>query len=124
MKKILSAILILTLIFSCLVIPFAQADYGGYYDSPYMYRWTGIVICTNITVRATPSTSAKKYGQLHNGDVIYILGEDGDFYAIDLISAGIENQDTNIGYVLKALIKESPTWIVLTKYTETALTNV
>ncbi len=93
----------------------AMADGNPYYS--YQNGWSGTVICTNVSIRETPSTSAKRYGQLHNGDVVKIVGEQNGWYLIDLASTGIKNVPDGIGYAKKSLIKISPYWIVLTKYT-------
>jgi len=116
MKKFLSLLIILCLIFS---ICGALADANRYYEAQYAYRFSrqGIVVCTNITVRESPSTSAGKYGQLHNGDVVYIVGETDGWYAIDLETAGLKEVSYGIGYIKSSLVKSNPYWIVTTKYT-------
>ena len=121
MKKVLCVILALLMIVS---LTTAFADGGYYYNSnyscAYQYRWSGIVICTNISIRESPSTSAKRYGQLHNGDVVTIVGENNGWYTILLSSTGLKNiplDDYAVGYAKSSLIKSNPYWIVLTQYT-------
>lgn len=114
MKKIVSILLIFCLVFSFSV---ALADNYNNVNSAYRYGWTGIVICTNISVRESPSTSAKRYGQLHNGDVVKILDQDDAWYTIDLSTCGFKDIFEGYGYIKKSLVKITPYWIVTTKYT-------
>ena len=103
MKKAMAVVLMMILVLSVIVV--ARADYS----------YTGVIICTNISVRTEPNTSAKRYGQLHNGDVVRILQDTGKWMTIDLSYSGLGD---GVGYVLSSLVKESPCFIVLTKYTE------
>ena len=121
MKKTIYAILALIMVVT-LTAAFADGGYyyNGNYSSSYQYRWSGIVICTNISIREAPNTSAKRYGQLHNGDVVTIVGENNGWYTILLSSTGLKNiplEDNAVGYAKSSLIKSNPYWIVLTKYT-------
>ena len=109
MKKAFALICIICMVFS---VGMAHAEMEYYNE----YRWTGIVICTNASVRESPSTSAKRYGQIHNGNVCTIVGEQDGWYLIDLATTGLNVPD-GIGYVKRGLIKKTPCWIVLTKYT-------
>ena len=106
MKKLFAiSLIVMILLASCLT---AQAD-GEWY-----YSYTGVVMCTNISVRKTPSTSAQRYGQLHNGDVVKIYENSNGWLTIDL---GFVNMGEGVGYIKSSLVKESPCFIVLTKYT-------
>ena len=124
MKKVFSVILALMLLFT-ITTAFADGYYGSnnYYNNyyyAYQYRWSGIVICTNISIREAPNTSAKRYGQLHNGDVVTIVGENNGWYTILLSSTGLKDiplDEGAVGYAKSSLIKSNPGWIVLTKYT-------
>lgn len=116
MKKLIALIVVVCLaIFSCS----AFADAERYYEAEYAYRfmWTGVVMCTNITVRMSPNTSAQKYGQLHNGDVVKIVEQLDGWYAIDLQTSGLKDVPDGVGYVKSSLVKSNPYWIVTTKYT-------
>ena len=128
MKKFFSIILVMMLIFTFvggLTTAFADGYYGSnnYYNNyfyAYQYRWSGIVICTNISIRESPSTSAKRYGQLHNGDVVTIVGENNGWYTILLSSTGLKDiplDEGAVGFAKSSLIKSNPGWIVLTQYT-------
>ncbi len=116
MKKVFALILVLVLALG-MCSAFAEADgynYSSFFNGNYTYR--GMVICTRLTVRETPSRNARSLGQLRNGDVVHILAEQGEFYQIDL--SGTRLNRTGVGYILKDLVQNNPRWIVLTKYTE------
>ena len=110
------ALILASVMLVCFGVAFADGDYQSvYYEDAE--RYYGIVICTNISIRQSPSTSAKRYGQLHNGDVVAIVGEQNGWYEIDLASTGLSNVPNGSGYAKQGLIRPTPTWIVLTKYT-------
>ena len=80
----------------------------------------GIVICTQMNVRAEASTRAKAYGKIRNGMPVKILGitDRSDFYVLDLNSCGITNQGpATYGYAKAELIKTDPRFIYLQKLT-------
>ena len=122
MKKLISVLTLIALLItslSCFTIASADGYNSNYYYS-YQARWSGIVICTNISIRESPSTSAKRYGQLHNGDVVTIVGENNGWYTILLSSTGLKDippDDYAVGYAKSSLIKANPYWIILTQYT-------
>ena len=117
-KKISFTLIVVISILAITCCVSALADgYQYEYNYAYQYRWNGIVICTNISIRESPSTSAKRYGQLHNGDVVNIVGEQNGWYLIDLKSTGLKDVPDGIGYAKSSLIVSNPYWIVLTKYT-------
>ena len=93
----------------------AHADGENVYE-PYFYPYyrSGTVVCSQLTLRSTPSTSGKEYGKLKNGQTCVILGEYDEWFIIDLSSVGISG---DYGFAKSALIKEDPAWIVLTQYT-------
>ena len=103
MKKVMAIALLVMLLFTS-VVTVAHADYSYY----------GVVVCTNLSVRYEPNTNAKRYGQLHNGDVVKIYQNQGNWLMIDLGFSGLGD---GVGYIKSALVKESPCFIVLTKYT-------
>ncbi len=113
MKKMVSALIAVMMVFTFLNVTSALASGDGYYYGNVV----GVVICTNISIREAPNTSAKRYGQLHNGDVVTIVGESNGWYYIDLASTGLKGVNGGIGYAKANLIKTTPYWIVLTKYT-------
>ena len=88
--------------------------YQQYY---YNYAHPGTVICTQLTVRTDPSTTASEYGKLKNGQSCSILGQYGEWYIIDLASCNYKDHPTGYGFAKEALIKQDPYWIVLTQYT-------
>ena len=113
MKKTLALIMAVLMV---LGVCGAIAD-TGYEEIDY--ESSAICICTNASIREAPNTSAKRYGQLHNGDVCKIIGEEGQWAIIDLTSTGLPDVPKDgIGYALKRLFKRSPYWIVLTNYTD------
>ena len=95
MKKLIAVFCILVLVV-CSACALADGEYQSVYNDNY--RWSGIVICTNLSIRESPSTSAKRYGQLHNGDVVIILDEKDGWYHIDLASTGLPNVPDGVGY--------------------------
>ena len=94
----------------------ASADGSDPY-APYFYQYyrTGTVVCSQLTVRNSPSTNGKEYGKMKNGQTCVILGEYDEWFMIDLSSIGVSSG--GYGFAKSALIKEDPAWIVLTKYT-------
>ncbi|MBQ9267168.1 MAG: SH3 domain-containing protein [Clostridia bacterium] len=110
MKRLL-AFLVMLVVVCASTVSLANGDLGYYYSR------SGIVICTNVSIRESPSTSAKAYGQLHNGDSCLIVGRQGNWLLIDLASCGFKNNPEGVGYAKASLISEEPYWIVLTKYT-------
>ena len=107
MKRFVILVLSLVLVLGC--VSTANGEHSD-------FACRGIVICTNVTIRNSPSTSASSYGQLHNGDVVHILYESNGWYAIDLATTGLTNSG-GVGYAKSSLIKAAPYWIVLTSYT-------
>ncbi|MBO5143326.1 MAG: SH3 domain-containing protein [Clostridia bacterium] len=71
----------------------------------------GRVICTSCSLREQPDTSSTRYASLKNSTVVSILGESGEWYAIDL--AVIEQE--GIGYIFKKYIRADPYYITLPK---------
>ena len=96
----------------------ANAETNPYQPYYYQYSHTGTVICTQLTVRTEPSTSAREYGVLKNGQSCTILGKYGDWYIIDLSSCNYKNYPSGYGFAKESLIEQDPFWIVLTKYTD------
>lgn len=116
MKKFIALIIALCMAIS-ICGAFADAERYFEAENAYRSRWTGIVMCTNITVRMSPSTSAQKYGQLHNGDVVRIVEQLDGWYAIDLKTSGLKDAPDGVGYIKSSLVKSNPYWIVTTQYT-------
>lgn len=90
--------------------------------SPYMFQYsqTGIVLCTQLTIRTEPSTSASEYGKLNNGQTCTIIGQYDEWYIIDLSSldGGYFFSSYNpYGFIKSSLVKLNPYWITLTQYT-------
>ena len=116
---------------SVLFVSQAFADgYALYYWDPamglYMYNGThtGIVLCTQLTVREKPSTSAASLGTVKNGHPMLILGisqignPNNAFYLVDLPSCGAKNADPgSVGYVKASLVKMDPYFVATTKST-------
>ena len=110
MKKLTSLLLVVLMMMTFMAASYAE-------DSTYYSERTGTVICTQLTVRSTPSTNGKSCGKLKNGQTCTIIGRTGDWYIIDLASCGFKNYPEGTGYAKASLIVEDPRWIVLTKYT-------
>ena len=105
MKRIVALALIFAVLFTFVTVAFA--DYVG-------YSFSGIVICTKLTVRKSPSINASWYCRLKNGDIVKVIDDDGKWATIDLASIG---QGEGVGYVKSGLVKPTPCFIVLTKST-------
>ena len=74
------------------------------------YPKQGMVICTSISVRQEPNTSAERYTRLSNGAVVKIIGETGSWYIVDLNMIG---QGEGQGYCLKRYIDTDVYYITL-----------
>ncbi len=108
MKRILVVLVTLAMLATtCFTVAFAD-DYDMYL---YGYNRTGVCICTQCTLRATPSTNGTSVGRLRNGETCYIVGQ----YGNDWFMVGLG--DGSYGFVKAGLVKADPMWIVLTKYT-------
>lgn len=113
MKKILSLLLALTLVF-CLA---AVAHAEGPADVEYQYSHYGTVHCSQLTVRSSPSTGASAYGKLKNGQTCEIVGETGEWWIIDLGSCNFDSYQSGYGYAKRDLITIDPVWIAIQPYT-------
>ena len=111
-KRITSIALVFVIVFSFTAIAKADIPYYNQANS------IGVVICTRLNVRLEPRTSANSIGTLTNGQSCIIVGEYGDWYAVDLASLKFKDAPSGIGYIKKGLLQENPQWIILTKYTE------
>ena len=112
MKMIISLFLLCVLLSVC-ILPISLADDYRTYE----YERPGTVICTQLTVRSSPSTNASEYGKLKNGQTCTILGHVDDWYALDLASCSFKKYSNGVGYVKDSLVVEDPHWIATTKYT-------
>ena len=80
------------------------------YDQPHY----GIVLCTRMTVRATPSTSGSSLGRITNGQPVKIIGvtQKEDWFVIDLQSCNFAGaQPGTYGYGKASLIKMDAQWV-------------
>lgn len=130
--RILSAMLaaVLSLLF-CL--PCALADGEASWDSAsaswdpnaqaYLYdgEHYGIVLCIRMNVRNAPSTGARAYGMIRNGQPVRIVGvtDNRQFYLLDLESCGFGSAGGGVtyGYAKSSLIKMDPEFIATTGLT-------
>ncbi len=103
MKKVLAFVLMLVLALTTVVTATADG-----------YAYSGVVISTNLSVRTEPRTNAKRITRIHNGKVLSIVGDSGQWMTIDLNASGLGD---GYGYVLSDMVKESPCFIVLTQLT-------
>lgn len=125
MKHIKSAVSIILLVLSFIIITTAAADGEMYFDEnakAFMFNEPhyGIVICTQMNVRSDASTRSKSYGKIKNGMPVKILGitDRAEFYVLDLQSCGIINQNPgSYGYVKANLVKIDPWFVYLQKLT-------
>ena len=121
-KIVLAFILVLSTVLS---VSISSADGDMYFDETtkaFMFNEPhyGIVICTQMNVRADASTRSKSYGKIKNSMPVKILGitDRAEFYVLDLQSCGITNQDPgSYGYVKANLVKIDPWFVYLQKLT-------
>ena len=74
----------------------------------------GVVISQNVTLRQSPSTTAKQLARPANGAVLYILGVQGDWYHVRFYDAGNTQLE---GYVRTHFVVENPAFVTTTKNT-------
>ena len=135
MKKRILSVLTVAVLLLLVLLPLSVAGAGGtYWDgNPNANLYTdvynpthyGIVICRQMHVRDTPSTSGKSYGQIKNGQPVKILGvsDDNNFYILDLESCGFQGVTPgSYGYAKSTLIKMDPQFIATTRLTKTYAT--
>lgn len=116
MKKF-ARILLFLLTITVLALPvLAYASEGDtYWDFPK----SGVVLCNYASCRKAPSLSnqPERYGGLSNGKQILVLGENSQFYIVDLASTGFANK--GVCYIYKKYILVDYNYITLKEDTVT-----
>ena len=74
----------------------------------------GIVISQSVTLRQSPSTTAKQLARPTNGAVFDILGTQGDWYHVRYYGSG---NDPVEGYVRTYFVVEDPAFVTTTRQT-------
>ncbi|MBR6034018.1 MAG: hypothetical protein IKP28_04715 [Clostridia bacterium] len=118
MKRILVAFFALVLVFVACMSTALAGDYDAYLygGDGYEYDRYGVCLCTQCTIRATPSTNGQSLGRLRNGQCVTIVGQYGTWYMVDLGKLGI-SAEQEYGFVKSGLIHPDPYWVMTTSYT-------